>query len=963
MIRSIFTTALRNIYRNMSFSVINLIGLSVSMSLGMLIILLVKEQYTFDNFHRNPERIYRVNTNALRADGRTEPYATAPFPIGQVLKDDYSFTENVVRINRRLNGDITYGNVNVPLQGLIVDPSFLAVFNFPLEKGNLATALDERNGLVLTQESAQKIFGKHEPLGQTLTLSGYGEFVVTGVLKKFISKTHFEFEALASTAALPAFEKDGEEWGEKQQFFATNTPFPMGPALKENLGEVESQVRFNNIGSFVKVGESQFAETVSIVGQEFFKVFDFEVAAGDPAGAMKNLNAVVLTSQLAHKYFGNDDPLGKGISIELNEKFEEFVVKGITGDVPLNSSIQFAVLISDLNYPKLYNERTLTSAWFNISPETYVLLREGINPKEVEGKFPSIFRTLLGEETYTKSKYTPGLQPLTTIHLDTSYPVGIAPVSNPKYSYILSAIAVLILVVACINFVTLSVGRSITRAKEVGIRKVVGALRRQLILQFIGEAVIVTLASLIVGVILATVGLPLFNDLAGKSLSLQPDLFTIMVALSLVGIIGLVAGCYPAFVLSSFKPISILKGEIQTGSRKQSLRKVLVGVQIVLSIFLICSTLVMRRQLAFLQNKDLGFNREQLAVVPVHAAHTGRLAERIKAGFEKAEQFKIELSKLQGVAAICASSHDFGNGRWTSVGFTDDKGSYRTFNFNVVDEDYIPTLKMELVIGRNFSDENTSDRRRSIIINEAFAKEYGWADPVGKKIPGKDFIDHEIIGVVKDFNFASLYTKVTPLVLAMDATIPLSGVENINMDNSPMPKLVIRLLPGNMAATISDIKSTWNRLTGEEEFAFTFVDQALAAQYRNDQNLGKIVSVATILAIVIGGMGLFALASLAMQSRTKEISIRKIMGATEQSLLILLSRDYIYLIGISLLLSVPITWYLMGQWLQSFEYRIAVGWEVFALAGGISLLIAILSISYHAFKTAWTRPAETLKYE
>ncbi len=754
-----------------------------------------------------------------------------------------------------------------------------------------------------------------------------------------------------------------EDWGEKQQFFATNTPFPMGPALKENLGDVESQVRFNNIGSFMKVGESQFAETVSIVGQDFFKVFDFEVAAGDLDAAMNNQNAVVLTSQMAHKYFGDDDPLGKGIAIQLNEKFEEFVVKGITKDVPLNSSIQFTVLISDLNYTRLYDERTLTSSWFNISPETYVLLREGINPKEVESKFPSIFRTLLGEENYTKSKYAPGLQSLATIHLDTSYPEGIAPVSNPKYSYILVAIAVLILVVACINFVTLSVGRSIKRAKEVGIRKVVGAMRRQLILQFIGEAVIVTLASLIVGMILAMVGLPLFNDLAGKNLSLQPGPFIIIVALSLVGIIGIIAGCYPAFVLSSFKPISILKGEMQTGSSKQSLRKVLVGVQIVLSIFLISSTLLMRRQLAFLQNKDLGFNREQLAVVPIQAARTGRLAERIKAGFEKAEQFKIELSKLQGVAGICASSHDFGNGGWTSVGYTDDKGSYRNFNINIVDDDYIPTMKMELVIGRNFSDENTSDKRRSIIINEAFAKEYGWTDPVGKKIPGKNFMDHEIIGVVKDFNFASLYTKVTPLVLAMDASIPLSGVENINMDNSPMPKLVIRLLPGNIAATMSDIKSTWTRLTGEEEFAFTFVDQALAAQYRNDQNLGKIVSVATILAMVIGGMGLFALASLAMQSRTKEISIRKIMGATEHSLLILLSKDYIYLIGISLLLSVPITWYLMGQWLQSFEYRIAVGWEVFALAGAISLLIAMLSISYHAFKTAWTRPAETLKYE
>ena len=235
--------------------------------------------------------------------------------------------------------------------------------------------------------------------------------------------------------------------------------------------------------------------------------------------------------------------------------------------------------------------------------------------------------------------------------------------------------------------------------------------------------------------------------------------------------------------------------------------------------------------------------------------------------------------------------------------------------------------------------------------------------PIGKKIPGKDFVDHEIIGVVRDFNYASLYTKVTPLVMAMDATIPLSGLENINIDNSPVPKLLIRLRPGNMSATIDQIKTVWDTLTGGEEFAFTFVDQALAAQYRNDQNLGKIVSIATLLAMIIGSLGLYALASLAMQNRTKEISIRKVMGATEQSLLMLLLKDYVYLIGISLVLAVPITYYQMTNWLQSFEYRVSVGWDVFLLAGALSLLITLSTISYQAIKTAWTRPAETLKHE
>ena len=371
----------------------------------------------------------------------------------------------------------------------------------------------------------------------------------------------------------------------------------------------------------------------------------------------------------------------------------------------------------------------------------------------------------------------------------------------------------------------------------------------------------------------------------------------------------------------------------------------------------------MRQQLNFLQNRDLGFNKEQLVVIPVHVPRVGRLAERVQAGFGIVKQFKAELARYPGIVSICGSSHDFGNGGWTAVGYTDDNGTYRDFTVNIVDDDYIPTLKMELKSGRNFSAENPSDERRSILVNEAFVKAYSWTDAVGKRIPGKKFKDHEIIGVVKDFNFASLYTKVVPLVMAMDASIPLSGLENINIDNSPVPKLIVRLRPGDMKNTLDQLKVTWEKITGNGEFTFAFVDQTLAEQYRSDQNLGKIISIATVLAILIGSFGLYGLASLAMQNRTKEMSIRKVMGATERSLLLLLSKDYILLIFLCLVLSVPATYYLMTEWLQSFEYRVSIGADAFLLAGSISLLIALLTISYQALKTASAQPAETLKYE
>ncbi len=753
-----------------------------------------------------------------------------------------------------------------------------------------------------------------------------------------------------------------EDWGEKQQFFATLTPLPMGPALKENFPEVEKHVRINPVSSQIKVGEVQFNEQVIIGGQDFFNVFDFKLISGD-RHALRSQSNIVITERIAKKYFGDSNPIDKVMSLQLGERFEDFSVKAVAANVPTNSSIQFDILISDLNLNKVFDERTITSAWFNISPETYVLVQEGTDPKQIEAKFPSVFKTILGEEEFKQSKYAPGLQPITDIHLNTDYPVGIAPVSNQRYSLILAAIASLILIVACINFVTLSVGRSIKRGKEVGIRKVVGAQRGQLITQFIGEALIVTLMALILGMVAAWFSLSTFNELSGKQLVFPWNGFLILIMGGLLMIIGLIAGSYPAFILSAFKPISILKGGIQSGSSKQQLRKWLVGVQLVLSIFLVSSTLIMSQQLDFLQNKNLGFNKEQLAVIRLQVPRGGRLAERVRLGFEKAELFKAEFSKIPDILSACASSHDFGNGNWMSIGYTDDAGVYRNFNLNSIDDEYIPTLKMELVQGRNFSQEIVSDVRRGVIVNEAFIKEYGWSDAVGKKIPGKNFLDHEIIGVVKDFNYASLYTRVQPLVIVQDPAIILSGVENISIDSSPLPKLIVRLQPGNMQVTIDQIKGISEKISSGEEFTFSFVDQALAAQYRNDQNLGKIVRIATLLAMFIGSLGLYALASLAMQNRTKEISIRKVLGATEQSLLMLLTKDYVFLILISLLLSVPITWYMMSQWLQSFEYRVAIGLSVFVWAGALSLVIALLTISYQAIKAAWTRPADTLKYE
>jgi putative ABC transport system permease protein len=750
-----------------------------------------------------------------------------------------------------------------------------------------------------------------------------------------------------------------EDYGANQVFFNTVTPYPLANVLKENFGEIVYSVRIQPLRTEVIVNEKQFNERLLVADPNFFDVFDFPVIQGEKP-SLDGLNDIILSRNTATKYFGDANPINKSLTVRIGDVDESFVVKAITENVPGNSSIQFDLLISSLHLTKLVSERALTSGWFNVTPETYVLLQPGTDVTSLESKFPPLFKSILGDD-YEKSKYHVGLQPLEDIHLNTDYPTGISDVSDPRYSYILGGVALLVLFLACINFVTLAIGRSVTRAKEVGIRKVVGAVRTQLIAQFIGEAVLVTFVALLIGAAGAGIGLPLFNELSGKTLGLEWNAFTLICCLVFLLVIGLCAGSYPAFVLSAFKPISILKGTVQ-GNNKNLIRKVLVGVQLVLAVFLVSSTIVMRDQLSFLQNKNLGFDRENIMTLQLSGSGN-RLRDVVSSAFEKGKLYRRELEALPQVASVSIASHDFGDGNWTNLGYTDDAGTYRTFFMNVVDEHYIPDMNISLASGRNFGSENTSDSTRGIIVNEAFLREYNITNPSGQRIPGRNFPDHEIIGVVKDFNYASLYAQVEPLVMVMNSTIVTSGAENISMNNSPVPKLFIRLHKGQTGEGIVEIEKLWKKLSNGDDFQFAFVDDRLNEQYRNDSNLGRILQIATILSILIGSLGLYALASLAMQSRVKEICIRKLLGATSAHLLGLLSKEFVAIMIVCILISAPITWYFMTQWLSTFAYKIDLNMTVFLSAGLASIVVALLTISFHAIKTVHAEPAEILKNE
>lgn len=747
--------------------------------------------------------------------------------------------------------------------------------------------------------------------------------------------------------------------GHGQVSTRTTTPFPMAAALEANFEEVESAVRVSPIFPWIKIDGEQFTERVNFVERNFFQVFDFPLSDGGRIDFVLEPKDAIITSSKAAKLFGEGDLINRNISIQIGQNFEDFTIRAVVADAPTNSSIQFDILISDANLEKLYSQQTLNSDWVRGFPETYVLLNEGTAPELIHDKISTAAKNLLGPDF--KGTYEVGLQRIRDIHLSKELPSSFTPSGDIRHSYILAGIGFLILFMACINFITLSIGMSLNRAKEVGLRKTIGAQRRQLIFQFVGEVMIVTILSLIFGFIIALYCLPLFNELSGKRLSLDLSGIVILSGVSLFILIGLIAGSYPAFFLSNLKPVVVFRQKVQSAS-KHGLRTTLVGIQLTLSIFLISSTLIMDKQLNYVQNKNLGFDRDSLIVVELNIPRTGNLSPLVDAGFDKAAQFRNELSRYQNLEVFCAM-YDFGRGNWMSIGFTDEQGVSRNFNINVVDERFIPALDIKLVEGRNFSIANPADAQRAIIVNEAFVSEYGLKDPIGKMIPGKKFAEHEIIGVVKNFNYASLYKKVDPLILTMNLFLPLSGQESIAINSSPIPKLMIKQRSGKAEETVVHLRTAWDKLSSNEQLSFLHVDENLKAQYRNDQQLRKIVNIACLIAIFIGGLGLYALASLSMQGRAKEISVRKVFGASERSLMILLGKAYLYLIIVSIAISVPMTLYFMDRWLESFEYRISPGWNILAMTSAIAILLGSLAISYQTIRVARMQPARVLNQD
>ncbi len=740
-----------------------------------------------------------------------------------------------------------------------------------------------------------------------------------------------------------------------------HTPFIMGKQLKDNYPEIESYSILTSFFNQVYKGENSFPEEIHIAGEEFFNIFSFSVLHGETINVLSDATSIILTEEMAEKYFGRSDVVNELLAIEVGGELKNFTIKAVLQDIPSNSSLRFNFLISDLHTKDIFPAPMLTS-WNMITGETYVLLHENVDKAELEPKFSSLVEQVMGDDL-EEIEFAIFLQPLTDIHLNTDLPEGNVSVSDPKYTIILAGISILILLLACINFVTLSLGRSFSRAKEIGIRKSTGANRKQIIVQFLGESVLMSILALFNGLIMAFIILPWFNELADLNLKFTLDTGNILIISGVTILTGLLAGIYPALIVSGFKPLDIIKSDLRLGKGNNTLGSVLVTGQFALTVFMIACTVIMKDQLSYLQNKNLGFDKDHVVVVPVRVGDAKGLSDVVKRGMERAAILDNALMNEPVILATGIASHTFEPGGWTHIGYQKNDEETNWFYYNTINPGFIPAMKMEIVQGRNFEWENQADLKRSIIVNEAFVKEYEMENPIGDRIPHEAFIDHEIIGVVKDFHIASLHARIEPLILVMNVEIGFSGANNVSISSSEIPKLFVRLEGGKIQEGIDLLRSEWEKTFPGEPFDYSFMEDNLKEQYEREQNLSKIVTSASILAIIIGCLGLFGLSTLSLAGKLKEISIRKVFGASKTSIYLILSKRFIILLSVAFIISFPATISVMNKWLTEFEYRVHVGPGSMILAALISLAVLLASISYQGLSAVRTNPAETLRNE
>ncbi|HEY0652952.1 MAG TPA: ABC transporter permease [Chryseosolibacter sp.] len=802
MFRSILTTAFRNIIRNRSFSLINLIGLSISMSLALLIILVIREQYSFDTFHHDDSRIYRINTRAIRVNGGSEDYASSPLPVSEALKTSYALTEEMVRVNARFSADAIYGSVNVPMRGLFAEQSFLQVFNFPLEQGNPATALSDPHSLVLTRESKEKLFGDQDALGKSVTITGYGEFTVTGILKKFIGKTHFEFEMLGSMSILPSLEQAG-----------------VIGQVTDNWNDYYSNYSY------------------------------FKLKEGKTPGEVEKALATIS----AENY--------KGLRLETRDKGYEF----------------FLMNLADI---------------------------------------------------------TPG--PVMSNQMGRGMPALLI--------YFLGALVAIVMIMACFNYTNLMIAKSLTRAREIGVRKIVGAQRFQVFLQFVGEAVVFSVMCLVLSYFIMQVLKPGFMQLniaREFATELNEDYTLYLYFLAFAIAVGVIAGLLPAGYLSAFKPAAVLKDSNVKVYSKLTFRKALIVTQFTLSIAFIIVVLVVYRQVNFMVNTDYGINDKNIVNIRLQGMAYEKLANEVKS--------------LPGVISVGGVSHQLGT-------WADRAGDYKRNREDesfvmrdfVVDENYVSNLGLKFLSGENFDPSRGAVNESQVILNEQALTMFNLKDPVsaiGQTIYTNDSVMLTITGVVKDFHFRPLSYQIGPLALRY-------RMGDLNFVSA-------KIVPSQKDLIVASVESIWKKLDPVHPVEWKMMEDEIDDAYTQAgfTDILTIVGYIAFLAISLACLGMLGMAMYATQTRMKEIGVRKVMGASSRQVAFLLSRTFLILLTIAAVIGIPVGYFFGDLFLSTYAYKIQISPGLILLGITIVGALGIITVWSQTWKAASSNPVRSLRYE
>ncbi len=722
--------------------------------------------------------------------------------------------------------------------------------------------------------------------------------------------------------------------------------YPMGPTLTADFPEIKNFTRVRQGDLDLNYKEKRLFFPILFVDSTFLQLFDFPVLNGDRNKILEKPNSIALTEESAKKLFGDDDPIGKTITKYVGDTIV-FTVTGIMRDVPENSHLQFDGLASFSTIAGPRNMENWGGNWL----VTYLDLQKGTDIKTLEKKFPAYLKKYMTRRDGWKF-YELFLQPVADVHggsTNITHDYVNYKKFDSRYTYIFSIIALAILIIACINFMNLSTARSAERAREVGIRKTVGAERLQLAGQFIGESILLSLIALVIAIAIVKLALPGIAQLSQRELRLPLSDFPLLL-LILAGtvVVGIVAGLYPAGYLSSFQPIRVLKGAIQAGKSKSSFRNVLVVGQFTGAVLLIIGTVFAVRQLRYMQSKDPGFNRDQVIIIPLNEVTSGKYSA-----------LKQELLANTAIQAVTGSGQRLGNNLHQSGMMFHGDGPARRLTSSqvVVDPDYLKLYKIPVIAGRNFTDD-PNDNAKAYIVNETMAKELlkdqktkTYESLIGKHygFGGMDSAGF-IAGVAKDFNFNSLHHKIETLSIFCQKDWGYNEVS-------------VRIKGSKAQGAIDHVAAAWKKVNPDQPFEYSFLDEHFKELYESDRAVSKVVGILAGLAILISCLGLFGLASYSAERRVKEIGIRKVLGASVQNITAMLSKDFARLVIISTLIAWPIAWFGVSRWLQDFAYRVPVSWWVFAMAAGVALMIALVTVSFQAIKAAIANPVKSLRTE